>query len=258
MTATPTILFVCVHKPAAPRCRRLRPYPRCDACRSSLQAPRRRTRSTRRDRSDGGGRHRHRLKPAEDPHHRRRPRVRRGHHDGLRRRVPDLPRQAYEDWDLTDPAGRASTTSAPSATRSRPACKRSCRATARRSIRLTTGRTMTMTLTLTVPPHADADRLTRLPSRHRRRPRRARRGRAPARAGSARRRLRSRRPGRHVRRCVGHTRLFSPCGTSSTTQPAGSSNPPVGLSRAGRRCRPATTSSPSTSNPSPRRPSWHR
>ncbi len=33
-------------------------------------------------------------------------RLRRGHHHGLRRRLPVLPGKRYEDWKLDDPAGQ--------------------------------------------------------------------------------------------------------------------------------------------------------
>ncbi len=55
--------------------------------------PRRADQSGRR-RGHGRGRRRHHRRPAQDPDHRGRAGLRRGHHHGLRRRLPDLPRQA--------------------------------------------------------------------------------------------------------------------------------------------------------------------
>ena len=43
---------------------------------------------------------------AEDPDDRAVQRLRRRDHDGLRRRLPDLPGKRYEDWELDDPAGQ--------------------------------------------------------------------------------------------------------------------------------------------------------
>ncbi len=108
MTATPTILFVCVHN--AGRSQIAAGYAQAlggDRVQvlSAGSAPKDQINPVR-DRSDGGGRHRHRLEPAEDPHHRRRPRVRRGHHEGCGDACPIFPGKRYEDWNLTDPAGK--------------------------------------------------------------------------------------------------------------------------------------------------------
>ncbi len=74
-----------------------------------------------RRRSHGRARHRHRSPDAQGADDRGRPGVRLRHHHGLRRRLPDLPRQEVPRLGPRRPSPvRASRPSAPSATRSRP------------------------------------------------------------------------------------------------------------------------------------------
>ena len=51
--------------------------------------------------------------------------LRRRHHHGLRRRLPVFPGKRYEDWELTDPAGKAIDTVRQSATTSAARSKNS-------------------------------------------------------------------------------------------------------------------------------------
>ena len=56
---------------------------------------------------DGRGRHRHHPRVPQTLDRRDRPGRRRRRHHGLRRRLPDLPRQALREWVLPDPAGQS-------------------------------------------------------------------------------------------------------------------------------------------------------
>ena len=74
----------------------------------------------RRHRSHGRSRHRHHRRVPQALDRRDRPRRRRRHHHGLRRRLPDLPRQALRGLGTRRPRRpRPSTPSGPSATRSK-------------------------------------------------------------------------------------------------------------------------------------------
>ncbi len=105
MSAKPTVLFVCVHNAgrsqmAAGYLRDSRGGPRRGA---APPAPSRRPDQPDRDRGDGRRGHRHRRQHAEDPHHRRRQGIRCRDHHGLRRRLPDLPRQALRGLGARGP-----------------------------------------------------------------------------------------------------------------------------------------------------------
>ena len=80
---------------------------------------------------DGRGRHRHHRRVPQAVDRRGRPGRRRGHHHGLRRRLPALPRQALRGLGARRPRrARPSRRVRPSATRSAPGSRRSWRRSA--------------------------------------------------------------------------------------------------------------------------------